>query len=86
VNSDEKLLSLCAQRLTGRVAVRLRRPSASTALGQTYKTAGGAVIDVDPNITIPIHFYRFFCTSARTSKTTWRGCLSQIATSQLQAL
>lgn len=51
MNSDELLLTQCARRLTGKnVQVRLRHPTAEYALGQTYKTTDGAVVDVEPNM------------------------------------
>ena len=53
MNSDERLMMLAAENLTGKkVLVRLRHPAAEHGLGQTYKAKdGSAIIDVDPTIT-----------------------------------
>lgn len=50
MNSDEKLMSRCAEHLTGKaVEVRLRHPVAAHGVGQVYKTWSGFIIDIDPN-------------------------------------
>lgn len=50
MNSDERLMTRCAERLTGKaVEVRLRHPTAEHGVGQVYKTWSGFIIDIDPN-------------------------------------